>query len=130
MDLIKIFTFDSAHRLPCVADGHKCSNVHGHTFKVEIHLTGQVDKEQAWVIDFADIKRAFGPTLDELDHHYLNEIEGLNNSTSENLARWTWSRVKLELPLLTKIIVSETCHSGCVYRGGDEEVFTVPDSRT
>lgn len=117
MELYKEFRFEAAHRLPRVPEGHKCGRLHGHSFQVVLHVDGPVDEEVGWVVDFADIKRAFGPILDRLDHHYLNEIEGLENPTSENLARWIWDRVKSELPLLSKVVVSETCTSGCIYRG-------------
>lgn len=119
MDLIKIFTFDSAHRLPCVADGHKCSNVHGHTFKVEIHLTGQVDKEQAWVIDFADVKTICEPVISTLDHNFLNDIQGLQNPTSENSARWLWNKLSDQLRQLSKIIVFESPESGVAFTKED-----------
>ena len=117
MELYKEFRFEAAHRLPRVPEGHKCGRLHGHSFQVVLHVDGPVDEEVGWVVDFADIKRAFAPILDRLDHHYLNEIEGLENPTSENLARWIWDRVKSELPLLSKVVVSETCTSGCIYRG-------------
>ena len=70
-------------------------------------------------MDFADITRAFLPLYDQLDHHYLNEIEGLENPTSENLAHWIWRRLKPVLPLLSQVVVRETCTAGCVYRGED-----------
>lgn len=70
-------------------------------------------------MDFAEITRAFQPLYDQLDHHYLNEIEDLENPTSENLARWVWRRLKPALPLLSQVVVRETCTAGCVYRGED-----------
>jgi 6-pyruvoyltetrahydropterin/6-carboxytetrahydropterin synthase len=120
MEIFKEFTFEAAHRLPNVPDGHKCARLHGHSFKVAIHVEGPVDSETGWVMDFGDIKAAFKPLYDRLDHYYLNEIEGLGNPTSENLARWIWIRLKPELPALSKIVVNETCTSGCIYRGEAE----------
>jgi 6-pyruvoyltetrahydropterin/6-carboxytetrahydropterin synthase len=117
MEVFKEFTFEAAHRLPNVAEGHKCARLHGHSFRVEIHVSGEIDPQAGWVMDFGDIKSAFKPLYDQLDHYYLNEIEGLENPTSENLARWIWIRLKPNLPGLSKIIVRETCTSGCVYRG-------------
>ncbi|HET9680340.1 MAG TPA: 6-carboxytetrahydropterin synthase, partial [Gammaproteobacteria bacterium] len=76
-----------------------------------------LDPELDWVMDFADLKAAFKPIYDQLDHHYLNEIDGLENPTSENLARWIWQRLKPQLPLLSTIVVAETCTSACIYRG-------------
>jgi 6-pyruvoyltetrahydropterin/6-carboxytetrahydropterin synthase len=129
MELYKEFGFEAAHRLPNVPTGHKCGRLHGHSFRVVLHVEGPVDSAMGWVIDYADIKKSFGPTLDRLDHHYLNEIEGLENPTSENLARWIWRRVKPELPPLTKVVVSETCSSGCAYRGEDDGVVLASHSQ-
>lgn len=117
MELFKVFHIEAAHKLPNLPEGHKCRRLHGHSFRVEIHIEGEVDPELGWVMDFADLKAAFEPLYRQLDHHYLNEIEGLENPTSENLARWIWQRLKPDLPLLSKILVAETCTSACVYRG-------------
>jgi 6-pyruvoyltetrahydropterin/6-carboxytetrahydropterin synthase len=117
MEIFKEFTFEAAHRLPNVPEGHKCARLHGHSFTVAIYVDGAVDPETGWVMDFGDIKSAFKPLYDQLDHYYLNEIEGLENPTSENLAQWIWERLKPGLPELSKIVVNETCTSGCIYRG-------------
>jgi 6-pyruvoyltetrahydropterin/6-carboxytetrahydropterin synthase len=119
MEIFKEFTFEAAHRLPNVPEGHKCARLHGHSFKVAIHVEGTVDQAAGWVMDFGDIKSAFKPLYDQLDHYYLNEIDGLENPTSENLAQWIWVRLKPALPELSKVVVNETCTSGCVYRGED-----------
>lgn len=116
-EIFKEFTFEAAHRLPFVPEDHKCSRLHGHSFRVEIHVAGEVDSKAGWIMDFADIKWAFKPLHDQLDHHYLNEIEGLKNPTSENLARWIWDRLERALPGLSRVLVRETCTSGCVYTG-------------
>jgi 6-pyruvoyltetrahydropterin/6-carboxytetrahydropterin synthase len=117
MDIFKTFTLDAAHRLPNVPVGHKCARLHGHSFRIEIHVRGEPDPHTGWVMDFADIKAAFAPLYDRLDHHYLNEVEGLDNPTSENLARWIYDRLKRVLPALHKITVHETCTSGATYSG-------------
>ncbi len=117
MDLFKTFQIEAAHRLPAVPAGHKCSRMHGHSFRIEVHVSGPVDPQLGWVMDFADIKRAFGPIFDALDHHCLNDIAGLENPTSENLAIWIWARLKPDLPQLSRILVHETCTSGCSYAG-------------
>ena len=117
MEIFKVFKFDAAHRLPNVGEGHKCSELHGHSFRVEIHVEGSVDPHSGWVMDFADIDEIFQPMLDQLDHRYLNDIEGLDNPTSENIARWIWKHFHLKLPQLIKIVVQESPESGCVYRG-------------
>ena len=118
--IFKEFTFEAAHRLPFVPDGHKCARLHGHSYRVELHVGGQVDPLNGWILDFADIKVAFKPIQDRLDHYYLNEIDGLENPTSENLARWIWERLVPALPGLAQVIVKETCTSGCTYRGSGE----------
>lgn len=117
MEIFRVFTVEAAHRLPNVPAGHKCSRLHGHSFRIEVHVGGPVDAVTGWVMDFADLKRAFVPTFDRLDHHYLNDIEGLENPTSENLARWVWAQVKPRVPGLTRIVIHETCTSGCSYSG-------------
>ena len=117
MDIFKKFSIEAAHRLPNVPPGHKCARLHGHSFHVEIHVSDPVDPHAGWVMDFAEIKTAFKPVFDQLDHHYLNEIPGLENPTSENIARWIWQKLKPALPPLSKIIINETCTSGCAYEG-------------
>jgi 6-pyruvoyltetrahydropterin/6-carboxytetrahydropterin synthase len=119
MEIFKVFHIDAAHRLPNVPAGHKCARVHGHSFRIEIHISGPVDPKLGWVIDFTDIAKAFQPLYDQLDHKYLNDIDGLNNPTSENLARWIWLRLQPALPQLRKIVVQESNESGCIYEGKD-----------
>lgn len=117
MDIFKVFTLEAAHRLPKVPPGHKCARLHGHSFRVEVHVSGAPDPETGWLMDFADIKAAFQPIYERLDHHYLNEIPGLENPTSEQLAIWIWRELKPSLPELSELVVHETCTSGCRYRG-------------
>jgi 6-pyruvoyltetrahydropterin/6-carboxytetrahydropterin synthase len=119
VDIFKIFTIEAAHRLPNLPESHKCTRLHGHSFHIEVHVSGEVSTEQGWVQDFGDISAAFKPVFDQLDHYYLNEIEGLENPTSENLARWIWARLKPGLPLLSKLVIRETCTAGCIYTGDD-----------
>lgn len=120
-EIFKEFTFEAAHRLPFVPADHKCARLHGHSFRVEIHVSGEVGEQTGWIMDFSDIKSAFKPMYEQLDHHYLNEIEGLENPTSENLARWIWDGLERVLPGLSRIVVRETCTSGCVYVGVSDE---------
>jgi len=117
MDLFAEFSFEAAHRLPNVPPDHKCARLHGHSFNVRLTVTGPVDPKLGWVIDFADVKGAFAPLHAVLDHHYLNEVEGLENPTSEVLAMWLWERLKPTLPMLSAVEVRETCTVGCVYKG-------------
>ena len=117
MDIYKEFHLEAAHRLPNVPEGHKCARLHGHSFHVRLTLTGPVGEDSGWVMDFADLKQQFEPLHNQLDHRYLNEIDGLENPTSENIARWIWQRLKAGLPALSEVEIRETCTSGCVYRG-------------
>ncbi|MEI8195067.1 MAG: 6-carboxytetrahydropterin synthase QueD [Phycisphaerae bacterium] len=117
VELTKDFRFEAAHALPHVPAGHKCARLHGHSFRVEVTVKGPVDPHTGWLIDFADLKAAFAPLEDLLDHRYLNEVPGLENSTSEQIARWIWVRLKPRLPMLYQLVVHETCTSRCVYRG-------------
>ena len=111
------FRFEAAHLLPKVPEGHKCARLHGHSYHIRITIEGEVDPETGWIMDFDVINQSFDPLLEKLDHHYLNDIEGLENTTSENLCRWIWTRLKPALPELTEVEVRETCDAGCRYRG-------------
>lgn len=117
MQIYKAFHIEAAHRLPNLPAEHKCSRLHGHSFRVEIHVGGPLDPKTGWIMDFADLKAAFAPVFEALDHRYLNEVAGLENPTSENLARWIWQKLKPGLPGLSKVVIAETCTSGCVYEG-------------
>lgn len=117
MRLFKEFTFEAAHRLPQVPADHKCSRLHGHSFAVRICVDGPVGDSSGWVMDFSDIKSAFKPVYERLDHYYLNDIPGLENPTSENLARWIWRELSPSLPQLSAVEIRETCTSGCIYLG-------------
>jgi len=117
MDVFKIFTVEAAHRLPNLPEDHKCSRLHGHSIQIEIHCSGELLQPEGWVLDFNDIKQTFKPIYQQLDHNYLNDIEGLENPTSENLARWVWKKLQPSLPQLSQVVIKETCTSGCVYKG-------------
>lgn len=117
VELRKTFQFEAAHLLPQLPPDHKCRRLHGHSFQAEIVVAGECNAQLGWLIDYADISEAFRPLWEQLDHRYLNEIPGLENPTSENVARWIWDRLKPRLPLLTEVIVAETCTARCVYRG-------------
>tara|TARA_B110000444_G_scaffold252204_1_gene281163 strand:- start:892 stop:1272 length:381 start_codon:yes stop_codon:yes gene_type:complete len=117
MEIFKEFTFEAAHFLPNVKDGHKCKRLHGHSYHVTIFVKGEISKSEGWVIDFSELKKYFKPIYNKLDHRFLNDIEGLENPTSENLARWIWHQLKPELTMLCKVQVKETCTSGCIYTG-------------
>jgi len=115
--LLHEFRFEAAHRLPRVPPTHKCARLHGHSFKIEVAVSGEVDQSTGWLIDFGELERAWRPLYDQLDHRYLNEVEGLENPTSEILAAWVWDRLKPKLPLLCKVIVHEICVARCEYTG-------------
>jgi len=117
VELRKTFQFEAAHLLPHLPDDHKCRRLHGHSFQVEIAVGGPCDPVLGWLIDYAVISEAFRPLWEQLDHRYLNVVDGLDNPTSEMIAVWIWDRLKPGLPLLTEVVVAETCTARCVYRG-------------
>lgn len=116
--LVKSFDFEAAHWLPCFPEGHKCRRMHGHSFRVDVVVEGDVPEEKGYLIDYGDIKRAIAPIRERLDHYCLNEIPGLENPTSEVLAVWIWERLRETLPMLSEVVVHETCTSRCHYSGG------------
>src|SRR5690554_6835023 len=101
MEIFKEFTFEAAHLLPNVPAGHKCGRLHGHSYCITVYVSGNIGETSGWIMDFADLKVAFKPTYEALDHRYLNEIPGLENPTSENIARWIWHNLKPDLPALS-----------------------------
>lgn len=115
--LRRTFSFEAAHLLPHVPEGHKCRRLHGHSFRVELVCEGVADPQTGWLVDFADIKARFDPLLEQLDHRFLNDIPGLENPTSEEIARWIWRRLKPGLDCLSAILVAETCNAFCEFRG-------------
>jgi 6-pyruvoyltetrahydropterin/6-carboxytetrahydropterin synthase len=117
MELRKSFQFEAAHLLPRLPQTHKCRRLHGHSFKVEIVVAGECDPKLGWLMDYADLTAAFKPLWARLDHRYLNEVAGLENPTSEEIAVWIWQKLKPKLPLLTEVVVAETCTARAVYRG-------------
>jgi 6-pyruvoyltetrahydropterin/6-carboxytetrahydropterin synthase len=115
--LSKQFDFAAAHRLPNVPPGHKCGQLHGHNYVVEIVVEGEVDPRMGWVIDYGLIKEICKPIIEELDHRSLNDIKGLENPTAEILSNWLWKKIRPRLPLLSAVIIKETCQTACEYRG-------------
>ena len=116
--LVKELRFEAAHRLPNVPAGHKCARLHGHSFKIELAVRGPVNERTGWFIDYGELDALWQPLHDLLDHNYLNDVPGLENPTSENIAVWIWKKLKPRLPLLTEVVVAETCTARCVFRGG------------
>ena len=121
MDIYKDFSFEAAHRLPNVPEGHKCARLHGHSYRVRVTISGEPEAHSGWIMDFSELKSHCQPLIDRLDHYYLNDIDGLDNPTSERLAEWIWQHLIGGLPMLSAIEVSETCTSGCIYRGENEK---------
>ena len=115
--LVHEFRFEAAHRLPRVPEGHKCQRLHGHSFKVELSIEGPVNPDTGWLIDFGELHERWLPVWDQLDHRYLNDVEGLENPTSEVLAKWIWDRMKVAIPQLTRVTLYETCDARCEYEG-------------
>lgn len=117
MIIYKSFTFDSAHYLPEVPKGHKCGNMHGHTYSLKVFVSGEIDPVTCWFMDFEDLKKTINPVIERLDHQVLNEIEGLENPTAENVVVWIWNQIYTRLPELVKLELSETPGSGVIYEG-------------
>jgi 6-pyruvoyltetrahydropterin/6-carboxytetrahydropterin synthase len=117
VELSKEFRFEAAHHLPMVPPDHKCHRLHGHSFRIEVTVAGEMDPATGWLMDFADVTARVAPLVRELDHRTLNEIPGLENATSEVLCHWLWARLAPALPGLAAITVHETCTARCTVRG-------------
>jgi len=117
MEIYKEFGFDSAHFLPRVPDGHKCKNIHGHTYRLRVYIKGMPDEQMGWIIDFKELKDIVTPVIDRLDHTLLNNISGLENPTAENITAWLWQHIKPLLPALYRVELKETPTTGVIYSG-------------
>ena len=117
IELAREYRFEAAHRLPRLPASHKCARLHGHSFRFEVVLEGEVDERTGFLIDFGEVDEIVQPLLSRLDHFYLNEIDGLENPTSEVFSAWLWQRLRPTLPMLVAITVAETCDARCTYRG-------------
>ncbi len=117
MLIFKEFTFDSAHFLPHVPEGHKCKEMHGHTYRLRVWIEGKPDPVIGWVMDFAELKKVIKPIIELIDHKVLNNVVGMENPTCENIAIWIWDQIKPVLPALSKIELHETPSSGVIYEG-------------
>ena len=115
--LTKSFTFEAAHWLPSFPEGHKCRRMHGHSFRVDVVVAGPLDPARGYLMDYGDIKALTAPLERDLDHRCLNEVPGLENPTSEMIAKWVWDRLRPQLPQLAQVVVHETCTSRCEYVG-------------
>lgn len=117
MEIYKEFAFDSAHFLPNVPEGHKCKNIHGHTYHLRVYVQGIPDEQLGWIIDFKVLKDLVMPLVDRLDHTLMNDVDGLENPTAENITIWFWNRLKPLLPSLSRIELKETPTTGVIYSG-------------
>lgn len=117
MEIFREFTFDAAHRLEHLPAGHKCANLHGHTYRLVVHVRGGLDPSLGWVMDFAELKRRTRAVLEQLDHRLLNDVPGLEQPTAERICVWIWERLKGEVPGLSRLTLWENATSGCTYEG-------------
>lgn len=115
--LVREYRFEAAHSLPRVPPEHKCRRVHGHGYRIEVTVEGEVDPDMGWLIDLGEIDKSVTPLISQLDHRLLNDLPGLSNPTCEMLAAWLWERLAARLDILVELSIWETPSSRCVYRG-------------
>ncbi len=116
-ELFREFTLEAGRQLPNLPAGHPCSRMHGHTFRIQVFIGGEIQPRSGWIMDFAELDTKIHAIREILDHQVLNGIPGLENPTTELLAQWIWQRLKPELPGLTRIVIQENPYSGCIYTG-------------
>jgi 6-pyruvoyltetrahydropterin/6-carboxytetrahydropterin synthase len=114
-ELKQHFQIESARFLPKLPKTHPCSQVHGHSFKIVLTLVGDLNPEIGWVMDYHEITKIMTPLLTQLDHKLLNEVSGLENPTSELLAKWIYEKAGSQIPLLKRVSVMETPTTECSY---------------
>lgn len=117
VELCRTYHFSAAHHLPQAPEGHKCRRLHGHSYRLDVVVRGQMDPTTGWLLDYGDIDSAVRPVLAEIDHRTLNDVPGLENATSEVLAGWLWQRLEDRLDGLHRVSVSETPGAVCHFYG-------------
>lgn len=117
VELKKSFRFEAAHRLPFAPEGHRCRNLHGHGYVVDVVIYGEVDPQARWFVDYGDILLACEPIRQDLDHKTINDVPGLEAGTAEMMSVYIWNRLKDKLPGLKAVVVHETSTSSCTYYG-------------
>ena len=116
MIVYRTFRIHASRFLPNLDDNHICKRMHGHTFNITVYVNGEIDKKTGFVMDFYDIDTIFNKHIhSKVDHKVLNEVEGLDNPTSENLAKWIWDTLYPHLSILSKVTVSEDHGTGIIY---------------
>ena len=114
-ELKQHFQIESARFLPNLPSTHPCARLHGHSFKIVLTLLGDLDTKVGWVMDYNEISFAMKPLLIEIDHRVLNEVPGLENPTSELLAKWIYDRMIKKIPILKNVTIAETSATECRY---------------
>jgi 6-pyruvoyltetrahydropterin/6-carboxytetrahydropterin synthase len=117
MKITQAFRFEAAHWLPAVPVQHRCRQLHGHSYRIELRLKGEVDPQTGFVVDFFEVAKSFEPLFRLMDHNCLNEVRGLENPTAENIAVWIWERMNPVLPQLCAVVVYETPDCWAEYEG-------------
>lgn len=120
VELVKEFSFNALHKLPNAPAGDRSTCPHEHSFRVDVTVEGEVNtlKQTGGLVDYGDIEQAMDPLLENyLRDGYLNQIDGLENPTADNIARWIWGQLKDRLPGLKRVSLQETCTSSCHYEG-------------
>lgn len=109
------YQIESARFLPHLPEGHPCKRMHGHSFKIILTLRGPLQPHVGWVQDYHEIDHTMKPLLAAIDHRLLNEVTGLENPTSELLAKWIFDHAVVKLPLLKSVTIMETPTTECTY---------------
>ena len=118
MIVYRTFRFHAARFLPNLHDKHICKKIHGHTFNLTVYIYGPIKNPEGFVIDFFDIDVVLNKKiLPLIDHKLLNDVEGLNNPTSEHLIKWIWDNIVNEFSGLRKLQLSEDHGTGIIYKG-------------
>jgi 6-pyruvoyltetrahydropterin/6-carboxytetrahydropterin synthase len=116
------YIFQAAHQLPNVSPSHKCGRMHGHGFEVILHADQDLGSRD-FSIDYDIIDALWAPLHAQLHLTCLNDIDGLDNPTSEHLSAWIWARLKPQLPELSWVTVYETGSCGAHFDGAHYRIW-------
>ncbi len=117
MLIFKKYYFDAAHYMAEFEENHNYRKMHGHSFEVTVKLKGDINRKNNWVMDLEELDSFVDPELSKLDHSILNEVDGLEKPTSENIAKWLWSKLIKKIPNLDSIEINRPRIGGCIFNG-------------
>jgi 6-pyruvoyltetrahydropterin/6-carboxytetrahydropterin synthase len=115
-ELSQRFDFEAAHTLDRRIDAAPSKRIHGHTYHAEVSLRGMPDPQTGMLMDLGYFRRVLADVREQLDHHLLNEVPGLETPTLEGLCAFIARQLREPLPMLASVRVWRASGDACTLR--------------